>query len=85
VVCVKNVRRLAAGIASLSTCCDGALKTLGAQTYGVALLLLADGGIITYGLYSFASAIHKNVSESADSALGAHTPTTLKRMPEIEM
>jgi hypothetical protein len=35
---------------------DGALKTLGAQPYGAALLILAGGGIITYGLYSFAMA-----------------------------
>ena len=35
---------------------DGALKTLGAQPYGVALLIGAGGGIITYGLYSFAMA-----------------------------
>ena len=35
---------------------DGALKTLGAQPYGVALLILAGTGIITYGLYSFAMA-----------------------------
>lgn len=32
---------------------DGALKTLGAQAYGVALLVIAGIGIITYGLYSF--------------------------------
>ncbi|MFE4500038.1 DUF1206 domain-containing protein [Rhodococcus sp. NPDC056743] len=35
---------------------DGALKTLGAQPYGVALLVIAGIGIITYGLYSFAMA-----------------------------
>ena len=35
---------------------DGALKTLGAQSYGVALLIIAGLGIITYGLYSFAMA-----------------------------
>jgi len=35
---------------------DGALKTLGAQPYGVALLIVAGLGIITYGLYSFAMA-----------------------------
>jgi hypothetical protein len=35
---------------------DGALKTLGAQPYGVALLIAAGLGIITYGLYSFAMA-----------------------------
>jgi hypothetical protein len=35
---------------------DGALKTLGAQPYGVALLIAAGAGIITYGLYSFAMA-----------------------------
>ena len=35
---------------------DGALKTLGAQPYGAALLILAGLGIITYGLYSFAMA-----------------------------
>lgn len=35
---------------------DGALKTLGAQPYGVILLILAGLGIITYGLYSFAMA-----------------------------
>ncbi|WP_156296401.1 DUF1206 domain-containing protein [Mycobacterium paragordonae] len=32
---------------------DGALKTLGAQPYGVVLLIAAGAGIITYGLYSF--------------------------------
>ncbi|WP_194813385.1 DUF1206 domain-containing protein [Nocardia sp. XZ_19_385] len=35
---------------------DGAFKTLGAQPYGVALLIIAGCGIITYGLYSFAMA-----------------------------
>ena len=35
---------------------DGALKTLGAQPYGAALLIAAGIGIITYGLYSFAMA-----------------------------
>jgi Domain of Unknown Function (DUF1206) len=35
---------------------DGALKTLGAQPYGAALLIVAALGIITYGLYSFAMA-----------------------------
>jgi hypothetical protein len=35
---------------------DGALKTLGAQPYGEALLIAAGLGIITYGLYSFAMA-----------------------------
>jgi hypothetical protein len=35
---------------------DGALKTLGAQPYGPALLIAAGLGIITYGLYSFAMA-----------------------------
>ncbi|TSD47407.1 DUF1206 domain-containing protein [Rhodococcus sp. KBS0724] len=35
---------------------DGALKTLGAQPYGVALLVIAGIGIITYGFYSFAMA-----------------------------
>src|SRR6476619_2998448 len=35
---------------------DGALKTLGAQPYGVALLIVAGLRIITYGLYSFAMA-----------------------------
>lgn len=35
---------------------DGALKTLGAQPYGVALLIAAGVGIITYGFYSFAMA-----------------------------
>ncbi|HET8993520.1 MAG TPA: DUF1206 domain-containing protein [Rhodococcus sp. (in: high G+C Gram-positive bacteria)] len=35
---------------------DGAFKTLGAQPYGVALLVAAGLGIITYGLYSFAMA-----------------------------
>ena len=35
---------------------DGALKTLGAQPYGMALLILAGLGITTYGLYSFAMA-----------------------------
>jgi hypothetical protein len=35
---------------------DGALKTLGAQPYGAALLIAAGLGISTYGLYSFAMA-----------------------------
>ncbi|OBH03190.1 MULTISPECIES: DUF1206 domain-containing protein [unclassified Mycobacterium] len=35
---------------------DGALKTLGAQPYGAALLIAAGAGIITYGLYSFVMA-----------------------------
>jgi hypothetical protein len=35
---------------------DGALKTLGAQPFGAALLITAGLGIITYGLYSFAMA-----------------------------
>ena len=35
---------------------DGALKTLGTQPYGAALLIAAGLGIITYGLYSFAMA-----------------------------
>ncbi|MDV6271789.1 DUF1206 domain-containing protein [Rhodococcus globerulus] len=35
---------------------DGAFKTLGAQPYGAALLIMAGIGIITYGLYSFAMA-----------------------------
>ncbi|MDZ7916867.1 MAG: DUF1206 domain-containing protein [Rhodococcus sp. (in: high G+C Gram-positive bacteria)] len=35
---------------------DGAFKTLGAQPYGVALLILAGLGIITYGLYCFVMA-----------------------------
>ncbi|BBZ69116.1 DUF1206 domain-containing protein [Mycobacterium paraseoulense] len=35
---------------------DGALKTLGAQHYGAALLIAAGVGIITYGLYSFVMA-----------------------------
>ncbi|MFJ1460452.1 DUF1206 domain-containing protein [Nocardia sp. N2S4-5] len=35
---------------------DGVLKTLGAQPYGAALLVVAGLGIITYGLYSFAMA-----------------------------
>lgn len=35
---------------------DGALKTLGAQPYGAALLIAAGVGIIVYGLYSFAMA-----------------------------
>ena len=35
---------------------DGALKTLGAQPFGAALLIAAGLGIITYGLYSFAMA-----------------------------
>jgi hypothetical protein len=35
---------------------DGALKTLGAQPYGAALLIAAGLGIITYGLYSFVMA-----------------------------
>jgi hypothetical protein len=35
---------------------DGALETLGAQPYGVVLLVLAALGIITYGFYSFVMA-----------------------------
>ncbi|MGV9663851.1 DUF1206 domain-containing protein [Nocardia niigatensis] len=35
---------------------DGAFKTVGAQPYGAALLIVAALGIITYGLYSFAMA-----------------------------
>ncbi|WP_329414864.1 DUF1206 domain-containing protein [Nocardia vinacea] len=35
---------------------DGAFKTVGAQPYGVALLVASGLGIITYGLYSFAMA-----------------------------
>lgn len=35
---------------------DGALKTLGSQPYGAALLIAAGLGIITYGLYSFVMA-----------------------------
>ena len=35
---------------------DGALKTLGAQPYGAALLIAAGLGIVAYGLYSFAMA-----------------------------
>jgi hypothetical protein len=35
---------------------DGALKTLGAQPYGAAMLIAAGLGIITYGLYGFAMA-----------------------------
>jgi hypothetical protein len=35
---------------------DGALKALGAQPYGVVLLVFAAVGIITYGLYSFVMA-----------------------------
>lgn len=35
---------------------DGALKTLGAQPYGAALLIAMGLGIITYGFYSFAMA-----------------------------
>nr|WP_309231316.1 DUF1206 domain-containing protein [Nocardia sp. SYP-A9097] len=35
---------------------DGAFKTLGAQPYGMVLLVVAGLGIITYGLYSFAMA-----------------------------
>jgi Domain of Unknown Function (DUF1206) len=41
---------------SKATGLDGALKTLGAQPYGVALLIAAGAGIITYGHYSFAMA-----------------------------
>lgn len=35
---------------------DGALKTLGAQPFGMALLIIAGLGIITYGLYAFVMA-----------------------------
>lgn len=41
---------------SHATGIDGALKTLGAQPYGAAMLIAAGLGIITYGLYSFAMA-----------------------------
>ncbi len=41
---------------STATGLDGALKTLGAQPYGAALLIAAGLGIVTYGLYSFAMA-----------------------------
>lgn len=41
---------------SKATGLDGALKTLGAQPFGVALLIAAGLGIITYGLYCFALA-----------------------------
>jgi hypothetical protein len=40
---------------------DGALKTLGAQPYGAALLIAAGLGIITYGLYSFAMARYTKI------------------------
>ena len=62
----KNYAILGAGILVIvaasrsepnnATGLDGALKTLGAQPYGAALLILAGLGIITYGLYSFAMA-----------------------------
>lgn len=35
---------------------DGAIKTLGAQPFGMVLLILAGLGIITYGLYCFVMA-----------------------------
>ncbi|MFE3260056.1 DUF1206 domain-containing protein [Nocardia sp. NPDC059091] len=35
---------------------DGAFRTVGAQPYGTALLIVSGLGIITYGLYSFAMA-----------------------------
>ncbi|MFE5288739.1 DUF1206 domain-containing protein [Nocardia sp. NPDC056611] len=35
---------------------DGAFKTVGAQPFGAALLIVSGLGIITYGLYSFAMA-----------------------------
>ncbi|BBY41083.1 membrane protein [Mycobacterium mantenii] len=41
---------------STTTGLDGALKTLGAQPFGAALLIAAGLGIITYGLYSLAMA-----------------------------
>jgi Domain of Unknown Function (DUF1206) len=41
---------------SKATGLDGALKTLGAQPFGSALLIAAALGIGTYGLYSFAMA-----------------------------
>jgi hypothetical protein len=41
---------------SQATGIDGALKTLGAQPFGAALLIAAGLGIITYGLYSFVMA-----------------------------
>ena len=41
---------------SKATGLDGALKTLGAQPFGSALLIAAAVGIITYGFYSFAMA-----------------------------
>lgn len=37
---------------------DGALKTLGAQPYGVVLLVIAAIGIAAYGLFSFVQAKH---------------------------
>jgi len=37
---------------------DGALKTLGAQPYGVVLLVIAALGIAAYGLFSFVQAKH---------------------------
>ncbi|MET0896600.1 MAG: DUF1206 domain-containing protein [Mycobacterium sp.] len=41
---------------SKATGLDGALKTLGAQPFGAALLIAAALGLVTYGLYSFAMA-----------------------------
>lgn len=35
---------------------DSALKALGAQPFGAILLILANLGLVTYGLYSFAMA-----------------------------
>ena len=43
---------------------DGALKTLGAQPYGAALLIAAGLGIVTYGLYSFAMARYTKMQMS---------------------
>jgi hypothetical protein len=48
--------RCAGNRPNTATGLDGALKTLGAQPYGAALLIGAGLGIITYGLYSFAMA-----------------------------
>jgi Domain of Unknown Function (DUF1206) len=43
---------------------DGALKTLGAQPYGVALLILAGGAIILRPVQLRHGAIHQNVRDT---------------------
>jgi hypothetical protein len=59
VIAIAGVLVIVAACASepaKATGLDGALKALGAQPYGAALLIAAGVGMITYGLYSFAMA-----------------------------